>query len=316
MSTGALDPLFHDPGQPFPREAGKTRAQTRLSARPREKAAASRLDPRLVIVSQHGSVSPMLDNLSPCGLRWLREAGPRCSELAEDGSRLHDPVPVKNLSAAVAEYERAGAVRWVWASSARLYPALLRPACGSARCHDVELAERLLRSRNGQAGGFAASLPADHAAGTSAQDALFDPADAAPADLTGALDELITAHAEQLRQIAADESPARFGMLVAAESAGGLVAAEMSFRPALAQRRAQLAADRFARVAAASGAGRSRAGQAGRAGCGDRRGFRRQAGEPGLAGCSSSVPSPPTGCACRPPGSPCCATLITRPRRC
>ena len=150
-------------------------------------------------------------------------------ELAEDGSRLHDPVPVKNLPAAVAEYERAGAVRWVWASTARLYPALLRAGLRVARCHDMELAERLLRSRNGQAGGFAASLPADRTAGPSAQDALFDPADAGPADLTGALDELITAHAEQLRQIAADESPARFGMLVAAESAGGLVAAEMSF---------------------------------------------------------------------------------------
>jgi len=150
-------------------------------------------------------------------------------ELAEDGSRLHDPVPVKNLPAAVAEYERAGAVRWVWASTARLYPALLRAGLRVARCHDMELAERLLRSRNGQPGGFAASLPADRTAGPSAQDALFDPADAGPADLTGALDELITAHAEQLRQIAADESPARFGLLVAAESAGGLVAAEMSF---------------------------------------------------------------------------------------
>ena len=39
----------------------------------------------------------------------------------------------------------------------------------------------------------------------------------------------MAAHADQLRRMAADEHPARFGMLVAAESAGGLLAAEMSF---------------------------------------------------------------------------------------
>ena len=41
------------------------------------------------------------------------------------------------------------------------------------------------------------------------------------------LDALITAHADQLRRISADEHPGRLAMLAAAESAGGLVAAEM-----------------------------------------------------------------------------------------
>ena len=36
-------------------------------------------------------------------------------------------------------------------------------------------------------------------------------------------------HADQLRRIAADEHPGRFALLAAAESAGGLVAAEMGF---------------------------------------------------------------------------------------
>jgi DNA polymerase-1 len=150
-------------------------------------------------------------------------------ELAGDGSRPDDPVKINDLSAAVTRYERSGAVRWVWASGARLYPALLRAGLRVARCHDVELAERLLLGRDGQAGAFAASLPADRAAGARAQDVLFDPADAAPPDLGRALDELIAVHADQLRRISADERPARFGMLVAAESAGGLIAAEMSF---------------------------------------------------------------------------------------
>ncbi len=43
------------------------------------------------------------------------------------------------------------------------------------------------------------------------------------------LGALIAAHASQLSRIAADERPDRFGMLAAAESAGGLIAAEMSF---------------------------------------------------------------------------------------
>ena len=129
----------------------------------------------------------------------------------------------------MADYQRAGPVRWVWASTAGLYPFLLQAGQRVARCHDVELTERLLLGRDGQAGGFASALPADRGTGGAAQETLFDPADAAPADLTGTLDALMAAHADQLRRMAADEHPARFGMLVAAESAGGLLAAEMSF---------------------------------------------------------------------------------------
>jgi hypothetical protein len=150
-------------------------------------------------------------------------------EVGEDGSRQNGPVLVNDLSAAVADYQRSGPVRWVWASTAGLYPFLLQSGQRVARCHDVELTERLLLGRDGQAGGFGSALPPDRGTGGAAQETLFDPADAGPADLTGTLDALIAAHADQLRRIAADEHPARFGMLVAAESAGGLLAAEMSF---------------------------------------------------------------------------------------
>jgi hypothetical protein len=150
-------------------------------------------------------------------------------EVGEDGSRQNGPVLVNDLSAAVADYQRSGPVRWVWASTAGLYPFLLQSGQRVARCHDVELTERLLLGRDGQAGGFGSALPPDRGTGGAAQETLFDPADAGPADLTGTLDALIVAHADQLRRIAADEHPARFGMLVAAESAGGLLAAEMSF---------------------------------------------------------------------------------------
>jgi DNA polymerase-1 len=155
-------------------------------------------------------------------------------ELAEDGSRPDDPVHVNDLSAAVAHYERCGQVRWVWASGAASYPALLRAGQRVARCHDVALAGRLLVGRDGQAradgqpGGAVTGPAPDRAASQAAQETLFEPADAAAPDLAGLLDALVTTHADQLRRIAADEHPARFALLVAAESAGGLVAAEMT----------------------------------------------------------------------------------------
>lgn len=65
-------------------------------------------------------------------------------------------------------------------------------------------------------------------AGRHHQDALFETGGTAPPDASAVLDALIAVHAGQLRRIAADEHPARFGTLVAAESAGELVAAEMS----------------------------------------------------------------------------------------
>ena len=158
----------------------------------------------------------------------------------------------------MAEYERSGdgSIRWVWPSGADLYPALLRGGVRVARCHDVTLAERLLLGRDGRAeepASLAAAdarlrgvpVPAGPAAvavgqegalggwpglpgGRHRQDALFEAGGTETADPGATLDALIAVHADQLRRIAAGEHPARFGALVAAESAGELVAAEMS----------------------------------------------------------------------------------------
>jgi DNA polymerase family A len=56
---------------------------------------------------------------------------------------------------------------------------------------------------------------------------LFEPADPAFPGPRQALDALIAVHADQARRIGADEHPGRFALLAAAESAAGLVAAEM-----------------------------------------------------------------------------------------
>jgi DNA polymerase family A len=165
------------------------------------------------------------------------------SELAEDGTG-HGPFVMRgNFPAAVAAYERSGDVRWVWAATAEIYPALLRAGVTAQRCHDVALAEALLLGREGRPGepaslagawarlrGTAApAIRSGHRPAVAGQGALFDPADPVFPDQGAALDALIAVHADQLRRIAADEHPGRFALLVAAESAGGLVAAEMGF---------------------------------------------------------------------------------------
>jgi hypothetical protein len=174
-------------------------------------------------------------------------------ELAADGNPHGASVLAHDLPHAVARYERSGdaSLRWVWSSGADLYPALLRAGVRVGRCHDVTLAERLLLGREGR-GGEPVSLAAAHArlrgapvpaarAGREdgaqdgwpdrqrSQGTLFEGGGTETADASATVDALIAVHADQLRRIAADERPARFGALVAAESAGELVAAEMSF---------------------------------------------------------------------------------------
>jgi DNA polymerase-1 len=187
-----------------------------------------------------------------------KPAGGLLCELSADGSQSGRRVTATDLSRAVADYERSGdgSIRWVWPSGADLYPALLRAGVRVARCHDVTLAERLLLGRDGRAeepASLAAAdarlrgvpVPAGPAAvavgqegalggwpglpgGRHRQDALFEAGGTETADPGVTLDALIAVHADQMRRIAAGDHPARFGALVAAESAGELVAAEMS----------------------------------------------------------------------------------------
>jgi DNA polymerase-1 len=166
------------------------------------------------------------------------------SESAEDGTGHGRIVLHDDLAAAVAERERAGDVRWVWAACADVYPMLLRAGVRLQRCHDVALTEALLLAREGRhaepatlAGAWArlrgAAAPVAQAAAVRAaatgQAVLFEPPDPAFPTPRAALDALVAVHADQLRRIAADEHPGRFGLLVGAESAGGLIAAEMGF---------------------------------------------------------------------------------------
>ena len=183
-------------------------------------------------------------------------------ELAEDGSGYAAPTLVNDFPAAVAAYERAGPgrvdraprepvpgepvpgepaprepvhrepVRWVWADTSTVYPSLLRAGVRVGRCHDVALTGALLLARDGPQAGAAAvvSRRPGAAPGAAGQATLFGPAEPGFGDAREALTALVAAHTEQVRQIAMDAHPARFGLLAAAESAGGLAATEMSAR--------------------------------------------------------------------------------------
>ena len=150
-------------------------------------------------------------------LAWLRD----------DGTAEGQPQHVPDLAAAIASAERAGTVRWVWRSTQQLYPALLRAAVQVERCHDIELTGALLASRDGPTGPSADVIarPAD---ARQPMQLPFEPSGDAAAAREDDLAALVAAHADQLRRIGADPDPARFGLLAAAESAGGLAAAEMS----------------------------------------------------------------------------------------
>jgi DNA polymerase-1 len=166
-------------------------------------------------------------------------------------------VQADDLAAAVREYEQSEEPRWVWPSAMLVYRRLLQTGVRVARCHDVALADALINGRdtaleagagnpNGHAGagsagaslaGARALLKAAEASGERSWDhrldqpALFDPVEAGAAgqvDPGPVLDALVEVHADQLGSIAADEHPGKFGLLVTAESAGSLVAAEMS----------------------------------------------------------------------------------------
>jgi DNA polymerase I len=149
-------------------------------------------------------------------------------------------VPVSDLAAEVARREAQDAPRWLWASTAAAYPALLRAGVRLARCHDLELTEALLLGHTGRWGeprSVAAILARQAGAPVppdpppppprppgDPQDSLFDLAPAASADT---LADLGVAFADQRQRITATGAPERFRLLVAAESAGALVAAEM-----------------------------------------------------------------------------------------
>jgi hypothetical protein len=165
--------------------------------------------------------------------------------LGDDDTADGEPEQVSDLAAAVAVRELTGSARWVWQSTQRLYPSLLQSGIRVARCHDVELTAALLAARDGgaamaeppgtkrgdaeeQSQGRPAASPSGYPLGSSPTQLPFDADDSARPDPRDDLRRLLAVYADQQARIRADADPAKFALLVAAESAGGLVAAEMT----------------------------------------------------------------------------------------
>ena len=136
------------------------------------------------------------------------------------------------LPAVVAELE-AVHPRWVWGDTTRWYPSLLAAGVRVERCVDLRLSHAILRSSSLTAGSSLAGAPAsswDRGAlerlERPAEHTLFD-FDEDLAD--GAGEDALAEFAAQRAAVAGAEDPARIGLLLAAESAGALVAAEMMY---------------------------------------------------------------------------------------
>ncbi|MFL0409712.1 bifunctional 3'-5' exonuclease/DNA polymerase [Microbacterium paludicola] len=154
--------------------------------------------------------------------------------LAREGERGRRPLTAAELPAWVAAREaeaaNAGrAIRWVWSSTAEWYPKLLAAGVRVVRCHDLRLSHAILREAAPSASALRAATEWD-GIGTAEgpdDDALF------ALDRTGSergRDDIAEVLAELDRQDAAvplAPDPGRMRLLLAAESAGALVAAEM-----------------------------------------------------------------------------------------
>ena len=146
------------------------------------------------------------------------------------GEVLHEP----DLPTAVAS--RPQVTRWVWRSSAEIYPRLLASGVRVERCYDIENTEGLLLGHEGRlgeprsaaaawarlSGGPVPPDPPLRGVVPGEQSSLFEIA-AEPV----AFEALLRVYADQLRRHGLTEHPDRMRLLTASESSGMLIAAEM-----------------------------------------------------------------------------------------
>ena len=170
--------------------------------------------------------------------RWLVAAeeggGAVLVALHPDGQPAGEVVREPDLVAAVAS--RPQVTRWVWRSSAEIYPRLLAAGVRVERCYDIENTEGLLLGHEGRLGeprSAAAAwarlsgrpVPPDpplRAVVPGEQSSLFEIAvEPIP------FEALLRVYADQLRRHDLAEYPDRMRLLTASESSAMLVAAEM-----------------------------------------------------------------------------------------
>ncbi|PBC84073.1 MULTISPECIES: bifunctional 3'-5' exonuclease/DNA polymerase [unclassified Streptomyces] len=175
-------------------------------------------------------------------MRWAvvetGDGGARLCPLDRDG-RAAGPV-LREPSLAEAVRSRPEVERWVWRSTAEIYRRLAAAGVRVERCYDVEAAEALLigheEGQSGQPHSLAAAwarlhgrpVPQDAPVRTAqAQPSLFEPGPVPLPPGTDELTALLEVYAGHLARTRRAEHPDRMRLLLAAESAGMLVATEM-----------------------------------------------------------------------------------------
>lgn len=175
-------------------------------------------------------------------MRWAvvetGDGGARLCPLAPDGRAAGPVLQEPSLAAAVGS--RPEVERWVWRSTAEIYRPLLAAGVRVERCYDVEAAEALLigheEGQYGQPRSLAAAwarlhglpVPQDGPARTAqTQPSLFEPGPVPLPPGTDELAALLEVYAGQVARTEKAEHPERMRLLLAAESAGMLVASEM-----------------------------------------------------------------------------------------
>lgn len=158
-------------------------------------------------------------------------------DLDAAGARVaEDSIAIDQLPVYVARRDARDRPRWVWSDAPTWYPRLLAGGVTIERCHDLRLVHRILRHSQLVAepeeirAADAWDTPLDpHAPERESGATLFE-LDAGSARSDGVphdIGEALTEFARQLAAIDASADPARLRLLVAAESAGALVAAEL-----------------------------------------------------------------------------------------
>jgi DNA polymerase-1 len=165
------------------------------------------------------------------GVRVFLVARISLSRLPGDRVRVRDGDDEHTLELAglpaFAQEREDGAARWVWDDTARWYPPLLAAGVRIERCHDLRLGHHLLRRAPavdpGLLSGPESELWDRLGPSTPTEAALFV-VDDATEHLRADLED-----DRQLAAVAASPEAARLRLLLAAESSGALVAAEMTW---------------------------------------------------------------------------------------
>lgn len=135
----------------------------------------------------------------------------------------------------IADREAAGAPRWVWSDTAAWLPSLLAAGVRVERCHDLRLSHAILarsslvRDRDLLRDAVEWDASAVTATEAPTSPTLFEVEEhpATSRSVPHGADAALAEFARQRAALATAEAPARLQLLLAAESAGALIAAEM-----------------------------------------------------------------------------------------